>query len=155
VLRSPAIPTYLHEPEFYTMTDWDGMRDAGEHDFDFAIAAYAAPLAESDVVFEAEGYNAGLIAVAGEAHLPDLPRVESNVARLAALKWAEQGCALILRLCEFRGQGGEVEIMLPNGIERAEKVNLLERQAQALEIKARRTSVMLRPWEIATLRLIV
>jgi alpha-mannosidase len=155
VLRSPAVPTYLHEPEFYTMTDWDGMRDAGEHDFDFAIAAYAAPLAESDVVFEAEGYNAGLVAVAGEAHLPDLPRVESNVARLAALKWAEQGRALILRVCEFRGQGGEVEITLPSGIERAERVNLLERQAQTLEIKAQRTSVLLRPWEIATLRLIV
>jgi alpha-mannosidase len=137
------------------MTDWDGMRDAGEHDFDFAIAAYAAPFAESDVVLDANGYNAGLVAVAGEAHLPELPLVQSNVARLTALKWAEQGGALILRVCEFRGRGGEVEILLPDGIERADQVNLLERQAQALEIKERRASVMLRPWEIATLRLIV
>ena len=29
ILRSPAIPTYLHEPEFYSMTAYDGMRDEG------------------------------------------------------------------------------------------------------------------------------
>ena len=29
LLRSPAIPTYLHEPDYYSMTEYDGMRDFG------------------------------------------------------------------------------------------------------------------------------
>jgi hypothetical protein len=37
LLRSPAIPTYLHEPYFYSMLDYDGMRDAGDHCFTYAL----------------------------------------------------------------------------------------------------------------------
>ncbi len=153
VLRSPAIPTYLHEPEFYTMTDWDGMRDAGQHCFAYAVTAYAEPLTESDVVLDAASYNAGLLAVAGAMKLPEIPRIHSAVARLAAIKWAEQGSGLILRLCEFRGKGGPVEITIPSVVKRAAKVNLLERQAKSLAIENGRVSLTMRPWEIATLRL--
>ena len=33
LLRAPCIPTYLHEPCSYSMTAWDGMRDAGTSSF--------------------------------------------------------------------------------------------------------------------------
>jgi alpha-mannosidase len=151
VLRSPAVPTYLHEPEFYTMTDWDGMRDAGKHRFDYAVTAYPGPLPESDVVLDAASYNAGLLAVAGGLNLPEAPQVRSKVARLAALKWAEQGQALILRLHEFRGKGGPVEVRVPSVIKRVARVNLLERQAEPLALEDGRVSLTVRSWEIATL----
>ncbi len=153
LLRSPAVPTYLHEPENYTMTDYDGMRDAGPHDFDFAVASYNQPFAASPVVPEAHNYNAGLLAVAGRADLPEQPVVESRCACLAASKPAERGDALILRLVEFRGEGGAVEVRLPANVRAVAQTNLLERQPRPLEIKAGKVRLNLRAWEIATLRL--
>ena len=152
ILRSPAVPTYLHEPQYYTMTEYDGMRDAGDHHFEYAIAAYAEPLAKSEAVADAEGYNAGLIALAGEVRLPKGPEVRSDHVRLAALKWAEQGRALIVRLSEFRGKAGEVEVTAPAGARAAARVNLLERRGRPLAIAGGRVSVQVRGWEIATLR---
>jgi alpha-mannosidase len=153
VLRSPALPTYLHEPEFYTMTDYDGMRDAGEHDFEFAVAGYPEPFAESQVVFDAESYNSGLLAVPGAVRLAAIPLVHSDCARLAAVKWAEKEPAVILRLCEFRGKGGEVEVELPGWVKHVGQVNLLEREDKALSVEDQRVKLTLRPWEITTLKL--
>jgi len=152
LLRSPAIPTYLHEPYFYTMTDYDGMRDSGEHDFDYALRAYAQPFADSSVTPDAENYNAAPVITQGNIRLPALPVIESHVARITALKWAEDGDGLVLRVVEFRGQGGEVTVTLPHGMTRVERTNLLERQAEALPIRAGAAAFKLRPWEIATLK---
>lgn len=153
LLRSPVIPTYLHEPEFYTMTGWDGMRDSGEHDFYFAMTAYPTPFADSSVVFDADAYNARLVATPGSMDLPAMPVVESGPARVSAVKWAENGAGLVLRLVEFRGQGGPVKVKLPSGIRSAAKVNLLEREAQELKIQEQLVTLNLRPWEIATIAL--
>ena len=122
ILRSPAVPTYLHEPEFYSMTAYDGMRDEGQHEFEYAVTAYPQPFAENRIVLDAEGYNAGLLAVPGRANLPLMPAVQSDNVRLAAVKWAEesidsyQANALILRLVEYRGRPGQATISLPGYI---------------------------------------
>ena len=39
VLRSPSVGSYLYSPSEYTMTDYDGMRDCGNHHFSYAIKA--------------------------------------------------------------------------------------------------------------------
>lgn len=153
LLRSPAIPTYLHEPEFYTMTEYDGMRDMGSHEFHFAVAAYAGPVSQSSVVMDADLYNAGFITVPGRVMLPVMPAVQSGPARITAIKWAEQNRAFIVRLVEFRGSGREAVISLPSNVTKVEKVNLLERQPEELPIKNRQVRLGLRSWEIATLKL--
>ena len=153
ILRSPAVPAYLHEPAYYTMTEFDGMRDAGRHHFEYALAAYDVPLDESNVVADAEGYNAGLLAVAGEARLPEGPQVRSDHVRLAAIKRAEKGNALVVRLLEFRGRTGTAQVTVPATARSVAKVNLLERQARPLAITGGRMKVPVRGWEIATLRI--
>jgi alpha-mannosidase len=153
LLRSPAIPTYLHEPEFYTMTAWDGMRDAGAHAFQLALAAYDRPFAESTVVADAESFNAGLLALPGRAELPAMPILQADAVRLAAVKWAENGQALILRLHEYRGAGGDAIITLPFAVAGAAKVNMLERQPEPLAMQNQSIELTLRPWEIATVRI--
>ena len=153
VLRSPVIPTYLHEPDYYTMTEWDGMRDAGEHEFEFALTAYSEAFSESGVVPDAESYNAGLVPLAGRLHPVALPVLSSDCCRLAALKWAEKGQALVLRLVEYRGQGGEASLTLPDGFHQVEQTDLLERQGQLLVVDRGKVTLTLRPWEITTLRL--
>jgi alpha-mannosidase len=146
------VPTYLHEPQFYSMTAYDGMRDAGHHHFEYAITAYDAPFAGSSVVNDAEGYNAGLVAVPGIAKLPQAPQCDSDHVRISALKLAEQGGGLIIRLWEYRGRGGDVSVRLPAGVKDVAKVNMLERQAEPLTMRNGRVSLRVRPWEIATLR---
>jgi alpha-mannosidase len=159
LLRSPAVPTYLHEPEFYSMTAYDGMRDEGQHEFEYAVTAYRQPFSDNCIVLDSEGYNAGLLALPGRANLPLMPEVQSDNVRLAAVKWAEdtnedrQGNALILRLVEYRGRAGQAIVNLPGYVHHAAQVNLLERQAQTLPVIHNKLQVNLRAWEIATLRL--
>ncbi|HEX7434038.1 MAG TPA: glycosyl hydrolase-related protein [Anaerolineaceae bacterium] len=155
VLRSPAIPTYLHEPNYYTMTEWDGMRDAGEHTFEFAVAAYPSVFADSRVVLDAESYNAGLVPLYGEIQPPELPELTSLNCRLAMVKWAEKDRAIVLRVVEFRGKGGEARLTLPDGVQAVDQINLLEREARPLVVENSAVVLSLRPWEIASLRLML
>jgi alpha-mannosidase len=154
VLRSPTRPVCLHEPlTGYSMTAFDGMRDAGRHHFAYALAAYSHPFSESTVVHDAEMYNAGLLASPGIITLPLAPVIDSEVARLAAYKRSEVGDSFILRLWEYRGRGGVCTVTVPAGITRAARVNLLERQPESLTINNGQVTFQLRSWEIATLQL--
>jgi alpha-mannosidase len=152
-LRSPAVPTYLHEPEFYSMTAYDGMRDEGHHQFELAVVAYEDSFATCPVSADADGFNAGFLTAKGQAVFPALPRVRAHHVRVGCVKWAEAGDALILRLVEVCGQPGEAVVELPVAVSRAVQVNLLERQGQPLEVVNGKASIHLRAWEIATLRL--
>jgi alpha-mannosidase len=153
LLRSPAIPTYLHEPYFYSMLDYDGMRDSGDHTFCYALQAYGEPFNDSSAVLDANSFNAPLIGLAGQVDLPHMPVLHSPTARIAAVKWAEDGSGLVLRLVEFRGIGGPAQVELPPGFQAAELVNLLERHAEPLPIVNQSVQFTLRPWEITTLKI--
>jgi len=153
VLRSPAIPTYLHEPEYYTMTGYDGMRDEGQHEFDFALQAYGTAFADSSVVADSETYNSGLLAVQGRVHCPALPVIESSNVRISAVKWAESGNALIVRVQEYRGRSGHARVSIPAGVRRVQKVNLLERAGEDLPVTDGSVTLELGPWKLATLRM--
>ncbi len=150
LLRSPAIPTYLHEPEFYTMTDWDGMRDAGQHSFEYALVAYGSEFADSPIVLDADGYNAGLLTVEGRLVTPSMPTLTSRIARLTSIKRTERSEGWAVRLVEYRGVGGEATLKLPPQIQRALRTNLLEREAAPLALTAGEVHLYLRPWEIVT-----
>jgi len=74
LLRSPAVPTYLHEPQYYSMTEYDGMRDSGRHCFEYALTSYSEPFAESRWLRMRKRTTRKAVAVLGEARLPELPR---------------------------------------------------------------------------------
>lgn len=153
VLRSPTTPTYLHEPWEYTMTGFQGMRDQGRHRFEFALCAYAGKLLESQAADDAEAFNAGVFAVQGKAKLPEMPSLEPGCARMSSIKAAEKGCALIVRLAEFRGQGGTALLKLPKQIKSAARVNLLEREATNIGRNSDGLlEIPLCAWELATIR---
>ena len=104
VLRSPAVPTYLHEPMNYTMIKWDGMRDAGDHSFTYALVGYEGKLADSTVVPDAQNYNSGLYAFDGKMKQVDVPSIKCDHAMITSLKVGEnESCVvswliLLLRL---------------------------------------------------------
>jgi alpha-mannosidase len=82
-----------------------------------------------------------------------MPQCQSACAKIGAVKAAEKGKALIVRLFEFRGRGGEAEVSLPAAVKAVSKANLLEREGRPLKLRKDGVcSLKLRPWEIATLR---
>lgn len=141
LMRSPTLPTYLHEPRSYVMTDFMGMRDAGEHDFRYAFAAYGTPFADSSVSGDASLWNDGAMIVEGKAELTKVT-VRSDTARVTAVKRSEDGSGLAMRVVEYRGKGGEVTF---DG--NAESVNLLEEEAEQVH-----GGMKIKPFEIATLK---
>ena len=150
LLRSPMIPTYLHEPNFYTMTDWDCMRDTGKHEFEFSLCSYDSSFADSSVVTDAAAYNAGLMAINGELEITELPTIKSENAYCTSLKLAENKDGVIARIVEYRGKSGDAEIKLPDWAKDIFSVNLLERQEEKMTVENGVAKINLRPFEIKT-----
>ena len=151
LLRSPTVPTFLHEPNYYSMTEWDGMRDAGRHEFDYSLVAYDTTLSESKVQSDAINFNVAPIAVNGTLAIPEIPKINSENVYCSSLKKAENRDALVMRLVEYRGESGKAEIFVPAWAKEVYKVNLLERQEDKLEVKSGKTEISVRPFEILTL----
>ena len=150
VLRSPTVPTFLHEPNYYSMTEWDGMRDAGRHEFDYSVVAYDKPLTESSVRSDSVDFNTVSIAVSGNVKTPEIPNIKSENVYCSSLKKAEEKDGIIMRLVEYRGKSGEVQISVPAWVREVYKVNLLERQEEKLDIKNGKVVMPVRPFEIST-----
>jgi alpha-mannosidase len=152
LLRSPSVPTYLHEPRSYNMTGYDGMRDVGIHEFEYALVTYDESLEKSAVVPEAATYNMPFIVSTGKAELPLIPVLESENVQISAVTTDETG-ALILRLFEFRGIGGSAKLHLPESIVHAYLIQLNGKEICELDIKESVAELEARPFEILTVRL--
>ncbi len=148
VLRSPTVPTYLHEPQFYSMNDYDGLRDEGHHAFAFELAAYGTDFAHSKVAAEAAQFSRPLIGVQKKWE-GSLPTVKEDFAAVTHIKPAEDGEGIIVRITEHAGLGGTVTINLPAWVKEAYLTDMPERKRKELQ----GNTLALRPFEIATLRL--
>jgi len=117
ILRSPSIGTYLHDPgSAYSMIDYDGMRDAGEHSFEYAFVSYADNFDKNSVVTDAIAYNTETIALYGEIKDIHMPEIISDDVRIAAVKHSQKGDLLIYRLVEYHGKNSEVVVNIPEGM---------------------------------------
>jgi len=153
ILRSPVIPTFLHEWKEYVMTDFDGMRDTGEHAFDFALTAYAESFARSTVTDDAAAYSVGVKTVPGVVTLPEFPEKIDGPGRIAAVKMAENGQDTILRLAEYQGAAGRCRIKVPEKVTAVSKCDMLENPQKKVTVNNGVAEISLKPWEIATIKL--
>jgi alpha-mannosidase len=152
-VRSPGIPTYLHCEGDDGTTRFQGMRDHGRHRFELAIASHAGAVADGDLPLQAEAFNGGLRAWAGCFALPPAPRITGDGVRITALKPAEDGDGLILRVAECRGRAAQTTLVLPPGMTAVGMADLAERPAAAAPAAAGGVPLALGPWRIASLRL--
>lgn len=151
VLRSPTIPTFLHEPGYYSAYNWDGIRDAGVHHFDYSVCAYDTSFADSNIEAESQSFNNKFVTAFGDITLPNLPEIVSENAYVSTIKLAEKTDGLIVRLAEYRGKNGEVQIKVPQWASGVECVNMLERHNEAVEICDNIAKLNVRPFQIVTL----
>ena len=143
LLRSPSVPTVIHEPRAYSMREWDGMRDAGEHHFHYALRGYPAPFADTGVIADAHRFVCAPYALQGRMEPLSPPPLTLDNLRVTAVKRGETEPGLVVRMAEFRGKGGKFVVWGENA---ALETNLLEDEISAVEGRA------VRPFEIVTLR---
>ena len=134
----------------------DDRADHGVHHFRYALLPHDAPFSVGAVVRPAYELNVPLLsrtvaegAPAAQAGI----RVHSDTAIVEAVKWAEEGNALILRLYEAGKQACGVRIQLPDAVRGVAQANMLEEPQEELALDAEHAvSFSLRPLQIVTLR---
>lgn len=144
LLRSPTYPW----PE----------ADQGEHRFRYAIAPHEG-VDVSSVSAMAERFNHPLVALEGEgekaAHTLSLPFVIDNPAiAVEAVKRAEDGNGLIVRLWERLGARQRARLKIASGLTAFAETDLLEEPIVALEPQGDQVELAFSAFEIKTLRLV-
>jgi alpha-mannosidase len=135
LLRSPVAP--------------DRLADEGAHAFTYSLLPHLGAWWEGDVPAEAEDLNRPLfhLAVTGTPSVTPIVGLAGAKVGLGALKPAEDGEGLILRLYEPAGARGPVEITPPAGWRVAGPVDLLEDRID-------RADPSIGPFEIRSWRLV-
>ncbi len=152
-LRSPGNATYLHDPAAYSMTDWDGMRDAGTHEFSYMLGAYAEGFDKNNAVPDGNSFNARLFVENGRLIKTDLPILNCGGARIVSLKNAEDDKAVIVRMAEYHGKSENGSLSVPEYVKSVCQTNLDERELENLELNNNTVRLNFRPFEIKTVKM--
>ncbi|MCY0899334.1 MAG: alpha-mannosidase [Firmicutes bacterium] len=128
----------------------DYAADQGEHEFTYAILPHAGDLVAAGTVAEAWDLNQPLWAAVGRRlnGNPAPIRVEGDHVHVAAIKKAEDGEAVVVRVYEYGGGRAEARIMSDRGIREWRLCDLRERPLGPVRRDA--CHVELKPFEIAT-----
>jgi alpha-mannosidase len=142
ILRSPTYP-------------WP-QADQGEHHLRYAIFIYDG---DKGVLHEAaEDFNLPLRLLEGEGTnsiaSPSILSIETPGIALEAIKHAEDGKGMIVRLWETTGARRLANIALDPAIRSAKVVDMLEVEEGAVEIEGSRMAIAIKPFEIITLKLL-
>ncbi len=144
LLRSPLSP--------------DPIADEGHHQFTYSLLPHAGDLREGRVIEEAYALNVPLGVRVVKPHAGSLAsshsffRVDLPGAVIEAVKVAEDGGALIVRLYEAHGARGRCKLMTTLPVRQACLTDLLENDGQAIALKNSAVSCDLKPFEIVTIK---
>jgi alpha-mannosidase len=135
LLRGPGFP----DPE----------ADRGIHRFTYSLLPHTGDL--SDVVSQAEALNVPLSfrAGSGSGQVVDLDRPGVSVE---AVKQADRGVGMIVRLCEVLGSRGPATLRFNLPFSSVRRTDILERDVGPAECDGAGVHLQLRPFELVTLR---
>ncbi len=133
-------------------------QELGQHTYNYSVLFYAGKWRQAQV--HRRGFETSQPLWAHQSnHVPGETafhsfKLEPDNILLSALKKAEDGHALVLRLFESKGEACKATIKLPDEIKAASLVNLLEENEGKVTIKkGGKIQLDVRPFEIVTLRL--
>ena len=128
----------------------DVFSDRGSHTFSYRLFPHGDGASVTDITKMAWEYN---VPVLGEGAPAQLFTIDHANVFLQAVKKAENGDTLILRLCEQAGRRGRATLKLPFAIQSARTLDLLERpcegEVNAIGLDA--IEFVYRPFEILTI----
>jgi alpha-mannosidase len=133
----------------------DPRGDAGRHILNYALLAHAGPFTAEAVVRPAYEFNHRLACWGGTTGLPEYSFVEIDSSQivLEAMKPAEDGRGLVLRLYECEGGVCQARLKFQQPPARAAIANMLEDVLQDMSITEGGITLDFGPFEIKTVRL--
>ncbi len=137
----------------------DPVGDKGEHDFVYSIYPHGGDWRTGGTVREAYELNVPLCAVAGAAGGSDvldafsLAQADRDDVIIDAIKGAEDGDGLILRVYEAEGARGTATIHLAFPAASVTECNLMEDDEREIPMENGAFSFTIKPYEIKTFRI--
>ena len=135
-----------------------GAAEHGDHVLRYSLVPFAGDWRDSDVIRHAHGVNRPLTSHLTDSHTGDLPRhaaffetTPENVA-VTAVKSADEGGALVLRVTELAGRACTAEIRPAFPFQNVDNVTMEERDPESADVPDGLIRVPLRGFEIATVR---
>jgi alpha-mannosidase len=139
----------------------DPLADEGLHHFTYSVLPHAGDWTSAGVVAEAFALNSPLIAAPAGANASDgagFVQAAGTELALGALKPAEDGNGIILRVYEPHGNHGPVTLRFADPVSSVERVNLLEEPADdsqpQLADGGATARFNVRSFEVVTLRIV-
>ncbi len=138
----------------------DPLADEGEHAFTYSLFPHPGDWTEGGVVDEALALNSPLVAVPAASRATGtendrLLSVEGLPLAIGALKRAEDGEGLILRLYEPHGNRGRAKVRFAVPVDGVERIDLLEEASGDSVVLAEAgmaAELEVRPFEVVSLR---
>jgi alpha-mannosidase len=130
--------------------------EKGLRTFRYALLPHRGDFRAGEAVRRAYEYGVGLAAFAAEVHSGDLPTEHSFLGIagegvvMTALKPAETGKGLVLRLVESHGRPAKVTVDLSRPVDLAYRSNLLEERLEPTFLPGKTLEFDLKPFQIAT-----
>jgi alpha-mannosidase len=137
----------------------DPVADRGHHVFTYRLLPHAGDLRDAGVIDAGYDLNVPLRAVLSSPHPGALAPVGSMLSLdapnvvIEAVKRAEEGDALVVRVYESWGRRGPATIRAPWDIRRAALTDLLERELGEVPPDGAQVELLLEPFEIKTVKL--
>lgn len=140
LLRAPGYP--------------DPSADRGRQRFAYALMPHTGDFREAGVIEEAEWFNLPLVVRANVAAAAgQLIEIDRRGLGVEAIKWADDGDGVIVRLCELHGSRGPARVRLNVVHGTVRRTDLLERNEAVVPVSASGwVELTLRPFELVTLR---
>ena len=130
--------------------------DLGEHTFTYSLLPHPGTWQQAGTMRAAYELNCPLTAVRAKRHAGELPARHALVSvagegvHLGALKPAEDGDALVVRLVEEHGGRSRAAVTFDRPVRSVEECDLLERPLRRVRRRARGFTTDLAPFEIKT-----
>ncbi len=141
-------------------TDPNPEADQGEHYFTYSIMPHSGDFREAGVINESYALNQPLYERAIEKQAGDLPETYSFVsvdkpnAVITAVKRAEQGDGVIVRMYDAYDCRSNVTLTFPESFKRAYLCDLMENELSELKVKDGKTRIPMSNFEIVTVKLV-
>ena len=136
----------------------DPSADLGKHEFTYSLLPHLGSWSEAHTVLRAAELNVPAQAIAttvatGKGTAKSFISISGAEVALEALKAAEDGRGLIMRLYEASGGRGEISVNLGFKVTKVLECNLVEEDSREIKMQGTAFSCLIKPFQIRTFRI--